>query len=240
MISIRTPNLSQTIAAIHKQDMRIQQATTVAIKQSAHDLRGIIVRGLRDQIPGGDSILPLARTTILMRGLPKRRTYNPQRAKGGAVRQSRLKSGARRVRVNRDPIVRSKGKRPKLGKGSTKALINSGDMLRSIHVRGGMLHYTVGIHRGARNKKGNDLVNIASIHEYGTKRYTMTVNGHMARFSRFLVMMGILNVPWKIGQTLRRKGKARPFIRPGKQLWERDASELFAARIAKAGGLVTG
>lgn len=247
MISIRTPNLGQTIASIHQQDVRVRQATLRATRQAAHDLRTIIVTGLRDQVPGGDSILPLRPSTVLMRGLPKRRTYNPNRLAGPALVRApgrgaggRFTSGSNTWRMSRKAGRKRKHRKPRLGATSSKALINSGDLLRSITVRGGNLHYTVGVHRGARGKKGNDLVNIASIHEYGTKQYTVTVSGRMARFSRFLTMMGILGAPWKVGQTLRRKVPARPFLRPGRILWERDASDLFARRIAAAGGFLEG
>lgn len=57
------------------------------------------------------------------------------------------------------------------GGGSTKALIDDGDMIRSIKVVplfGGEVFF-VGIHKTAVDKKGNVLANIAEVHEFGTK-----------------------------------------------------------------------
>lgn len=118
-------------------------------------------------------------------------------------------------------------------RGSTKALINRGDLIGGIKVKTvGWAHYTVGVHRGERGgKSGKDLVNIAEIQENGTKEYSMTVTAKMAKFSKFLVVMGILHVPWHPGKVLRRKVPARPFLGPAHDVWEVNAGNRFDARL---------
>lgn len=57
------------------------------------------------------------------------------------------------------------------GNTSTKALIDDGDMIRSIKVMplfGGEAYF-VGVHKMAVDKKGNELANIAEVHEWGTR-----------------------------------------------------------------------
>src|SRR3989338_1293445 len=55
-------------------------------------------------------------------------------------------------------------------KKSSKALIDKGDLLRSISVRFGKsgLWAFIGVLRSARNRKSKALVNIALVHEYGS------------------------------------------------------------------------
>lgn len=61
-------------------------------------------------------------------------------------------------------------KRKREGFGGTKALIRSSGLRRSVAFR---RHapgvYTVGVHKGARGKDGKDIVNIAAVHEFGSK-----------------------------------------------------------------------
>jgi len=55
-------------------------------------------------------------------------------------------------------------------KGSTKALINHGDLIRSINVKkisSGI--YFVGTHKMTKSKAGKSIVNIAEVMEFGTK-----------------------------------------------------------------------
>jgi hypothetical protein len=127
--------------------------------------------------------------------------------------------------------VKKGQKRPR--RGHSKALIDRGDLIGGINVRKiGWAHYTVGVHRGERGgKSGKDLVNIAEIHENGTKEYSMTVTSKMAKFSRFLVVQGILRVPWKEGSRLRKKIPARPFLGPAHESWELNASHRFETRL---------
>jgi hypothetical protein len=55
----------------------------------------------------------------------------------------------------------------------------------------------------------------------------------MARFSLFLLSMGILKAPWKVGQVLRKKTPARPFLRPAHEMWLTTANERFVTRLAQ-------
>jgi len=56
-------------------------------------------------------------------------------------------------------------------KGSSKALIDNGDMLRSVNVtKLNPLAYFVGIHRAVKTRDGKSMVNLAEVHEYGSKK----------------------------------------------------------------------
>jgi hypothetical protein len=122
-------------------------------------------------------------------------------------------------------------------RGSTKSLINNGDLLGSVNDRrAGYAWHTVGVHRGERGRDGRDLVNIAAIHEYGTRKYTITVTPKMHRFSIFLMMQGVLKAPWPVGKVLQHQVPARPFLRPGYNQWGEDADERFLARVARGIG----
>lgn len=57
------------------------------------------------------------------------------------------------------------------GRGSTKALIDDGDLIRSVKVMPlfGGESFFVGVHKQAVDKSGNNLANIAEVHEFGTK-----------------------------------------------------------------------
>lgn len=56
-------------------------------------------------------------------------------------------------------------------KGSSKALIDHGDLIRSVNVKeiGGGIAYFVGVHKEARSADGKSLANIAEVHEFGTR-----------------------------------------------------------------------
>lgn len=202
----------------------IMRGIDISTHQEAHVLRKEIVNGLRSQAPGGRSILPLSETTILLRGLPRGRGGG----KSGSKSKKVLKSKVHHSFVG--PLKRGQ-KRPR--RGHTKALIDRGDLIGGVAVRRiGWAHYTVGVHRGERgSKSGKDLVNIAEIHENGTKEYTVTVTAKMAKFSKFLVTHGILKVPWKEGSKLMKKIPARPFLGPAQESWEINASQRFETRM---------
>jgi len=91
----------------------------------------------------------------------------------------------------------------KAQKGSSKALIDHGDMLRSVNVtKIDALSYFVGIHRSVKGRNGKPMWNIAEIHEFGSKKVT--------------------NRP-----------PARPFLRPSYNAWKYDANKRFAEMVAK-------
>jgi hypothetical protein len=45
--------------------------------------------------------------------------------------------------------------------------------------------------------------------------------------------MGVLRVPWRVGQVLRREVPARPFLRPAYDQWSDGAQDRFEAGIAR-------
>lgn len=131
-----------------------------------------------------------------------------------------------------------RGFRIKRGPTHTKALIDSGSMVDAVEARRkSKFHYTAGVHRNVRSKDGKSLVDIARIHEYGTKVYTVTVTPKMHRFSIALYIAGILNAPWRIGQKLRRKIPARPWLNPAKDVWEKKADERFSVELGAVLGV---
>ncbi len=134
-------------------------------------------------------------------------------------------------------LPRKDSKTGRARRGSSKVLIYSGDLLGSIAAkRDGWAAWTVGVHRGARGKDGRDLVNIAAIHEGGTRSYTITVTPKMHKFSIFLMLQGVLRAPWRVGARMVHQIPARPFLRPAWEAWEKHADERFVARVARGVG----
>ena len=164
-----------------------------ALLKEGHELRKIIVSGLRAQAPGGDSIKPLKPITIALRGA---------RGSGGMK--------------------------------SSKALIDSATMIRSVKVwelHG--LSVFVGVHRSARSKDGKELANIAEIHEFGTKPFVIPVTDKMRRWWMAMVAAGVFNAPLSPTKTaIQHPGiPARPWLRPGYKLWTRTAKEDFKKNV---------
>lgn len=88
-------------------------------------------------------------------------------------------------------------------KGSSKALINHGDLLRSVNVmKVGDLSYFVGVHRSAVARNGKPMWNIAEIHEFGSKK-------------------------------VKNRPPARPFLIPSFNAWAYEAQKRFAEWVAK-------
>jgi len=55
--------------------------------------------------------------------------------------------------------------------GKSKALIEHGDLIRSVNVtKIGKLVYFVGVHRSVPSRSGQPMVNIAEVHEFGSKK----------------------------------------------------------------------
>jgi len=92
-------------------------------------------------------------------------------------------------------------------KGSSKALIDKGDLVRSVNVTkvgsGNQIVYFVGVHRSAVSKDGQFLANIAEIHEEGSKK-------------------------------VKDRPPARPFLRPSYNVWAQTAQSEFAKDVAKS------
>jgi len=80
-------------------------------------------------------------------------------------------------------------------KGSSKALIDKGDLMRSIGTtKFGPTAYFVGVHRMKRHRSGRSLVNIAKIHEFG-QVVIQKVTKKQERYFMALFIKGL----WKRG-----------------------------------------
>jgi hypothetical protein len=212
--TIKTSDLEPIRVHLDKLARGIKPAVGRAVGQEANALREEIVTGLRDQAPGGRKIRPLSPMTIALRALPRR-------------------GGMRAVRVGTHDIIIKKVRSSKR-KGSSKALIYHGDLLGSVEARRGSSswEWSVGVHRNAVSRKGANLAKLAAIHEFGTRRYSITVTPKMRRFSIFLMSQGLLRAPWKVGSRLTHQVPARPFLHPGWQVWLKDAGPRFEGRVA--------
>jgi hypothetical protein len=196
---IKATGVATTNAYLRSLRTGMMPAIDRAANKEAQALRREMVMGLRNQSPGGKKIKPISDMTRKLRGLPK----------AGSKSASR--------------------KRRKARLGPSKALIVGGDLIGSIAVqKHGSGSYTVGVHRGAVGRKNRgDMEHLAAVHEYGSKKYTVTVTPKMAAFSRFLVVMKVLNVPWHVGQTLKKQTPARPFLNPAHKVWIKHVQERF-------------
>lgn len=132
-----------------------------------------------------------------------------------------------------------------LGFKGTKALIVGGDLRNSIKV---VKQQTplgaeafIGVNRSAKGKNGQDMVNVARVHEFGSNPIVIKVTPAMRRFlmaafTRELpgggkgsggggISRGIIIV----------RVPARPFLRPVAEKWfnGQEAAERFQARVAE-------
>lgn len=108
----------------------------------------------------------------------------------------------------------------KRGRSSSKALIDTADMLNSIEIQRRGDAQVVGIARNKRAKNGKSLLSIAMVHERGAT-IRIKVTEKMRRF--FFAMLRKLGQPrrgggggggFKVGSTLVVRIPARPFFRP--------------------------
>lgn len=92
-------------------------------------------------------------------------------------------------------------------KGSSKALIDHGDLIRSVNVtKLGSLSYFVGVHRSVVSPGGQPMWNIAEIHEFGSKK-------------------------------VKNRPPARPFLIPSFNAWRYGVEQRFAEMVARDIGL---
>jgi len=95
----------------------------------------------------------------------------------------------------------------KARKGSSKALIDQGDLIRSINVtKLGNLAFFVGVHRTVMAKGGQKMWNLAEIHEFGSQK--------------------------RPGRP-----PARPFLIPSYNAWRVGAEKMWATFVGKELGL---
>jgi hypothetical protein len=132
------------------------------------------------------------------------------------------------------------------GRRGTKALIESGSMLRSVRthkvvIPGRTLAFFVGVHRTARGARGKALANIAEIHEFGTRSYNITVSPRFRVFWNYVLAKTSPGVRPLSARTLtlRHPGiPARPFLRPSFDEWKRGAEQRWWDMVRKRMGAV--
>lgn len=125
-------------------------------------------------------------------------------------------------------------------KGSSKALIDHGDLLRSIGVDelGGAAFF-IGVNRSAQNDDGDELYNIAEIHESGVPPFAIPVTPKLRRFWMAMFMKGIFKAPLKASTSVIMHGgiPARPYLEPSVEQWSKDVERQFTEGLAKELGV---
>lgn len=123
-----------------------------------------------------------------------------------------------------------------LGVGGTKALIERGDLRRSVTVTEHNGDVFVGIIKGRRSSDGRDLVNIAEIHERGSRPIVVKITPKMrALLAKAARLAGL---PEKSGSgtgIIITRVPARPFFAP---VWEKygrpeDVRRRIEARLER-------
>lgn len=113
-------------------------------------------------------------------------------------------------------------------KGSSKPLINHGDLLASIKYQqisgtpgSGKTGYFVGVHRSARGRTGEALANIAEIHEFGTGPYVINVTPKMRSFWFAMFKKKVFKRPLSAAKTqINHPGlPVRSFLRAPYEKW---------------------
>lgn len=136
-------------------------------------------------------------------------------------------------------------KTTKLMKKSSKALINHGDLMRSVGVDdvGGNTFF-VGVNRKARGQKeaggkAPELYNIAEIHETGTEPFVIVVTDKMRKFWWAMYFKKIFKRPLRPSTKVINHGgiPARPFMYPSFAQWHMDAERLFMEGVSKSMGV---
>ena len=91
----------------------------------------------------------------------------------------------------------------------------------------------VGVHRTAIGKAGQRLANIAEIHEFGTKPYTIPVTPRMRAWFNAMAAQGIF--PRRMSaatRVIRHPGiPARPFLRPPFEAWQEGLDDRLSERL---------
>lgn len=125
-------------------------------------------------------------------------------------------------------------------KGSSKPLIDNGDLVRSINVDNvGHDGFFVGVNRNAQTSDDEPMVNLAEIHENGTPPYAIPVTPKLRAFWNYMVHKGVFSSPLGPDKhvILHPGVPARPFLKPSFEEWEKDAERQFEDGLAKALGV---
>jgi hypothetical protein len=129
-------------------------------------------------------------------------------------------------------------------KGSSKPLIDNGDLLGSIGIEslGKNDGYFVGVSRKAVDEDGNTIANIAEIMETGTDPYTIPVTKAMRGFMMGMAGKGKVSKSMAIGimtkSVIEHPGiPARPFMTPSFEEWQKDAERQFMDGMRSALGV---
>jgi len=197
-VNIEITGMNSVRGALNKVAVDAPKIIHRVIGREALEFAAKIQKGIRNQAPGGQPLLPLADSTKRM-------------------------------------------------KKSSKALIDKGDLVRSIkatditgELGGKATAWFVGVHRKAYSNDGKELVNIAEVHEFGTKPYKIKVTNKMRRFFMAMTIAGKMKGPIPPGKTIiNHPGvPARPFIRPTYVEWQSgDGQGRIAKEVARALGL---
>lgn len=141
--------------------------------------------------------------------------------------------GGQRFKALADSTIRMKG-------GKSKPLINHSDLIGSVKSeqfeRGKYdSAYFVGVNRHKKGRSGQELWNIAEIHEFGTKKYNIRITPKLRGFWFAMFKAGVFNAPLKNGRAfIQHPGiPARPFLRPSFDKWKIGAEARIVARIKK-------
>lgn len=196
-LDIQVRGITKARAFLNGAAAKFPRALRMAMKAQALEYKRIVQTGIRRQAPGGKKFVPLAESTIKM-------------------------------------------------KGSSKALINNGDLLRSINVNelAGLASqeaasFFVGVHRTTKSKDGKSLANIAEIHEFGSRPYKIPVTPKLRRWWFVMMREGIFNAPLSPStQFINHPGvPARPYLRPAFEEWSRGADRRLQRDILRRLGI---
>ena len=125
-------------------------------------------------------------------------------------------------------------------KKSSKALINHGDLLRSVHHEQierakHSVSYFVGVKRGSKGRDGQELANIAEYHEFGTDPYKIPITAKLRAFWMAMYRKGLFAAPLSAKRTfIDHPGlKARPFLVPSFEKWASGAEQRIVDRAKR-------
>lgn len=125
--------------------------------------------------------------------------------------------------------------RREAGHRGSKALIATGSLFASIGVvSDGPGRAFVGVHRTARGKQGESLVDIAVVHEFGTTIVQTVTAKQVAFFTARNLANGRGPTSLQVGDKIIIRIPARPFIRPVLNKFVNTSEERMTRRIADA------